>query len=583
MKKDITSFAALYNYIKELPENDTFLNHRESAQWKAYSKTEFLLAVRYLTLAFEAEGWRGKQIALAISPSVYWLMIDYALMLSGAVSVPLFTNISTKNLRFQIDDADLHTVFTQTEDQERIILEADSTITCIDIDTTDPKRKSIDTFIKAGQKIDNESPEKFDEILSRILPDDLVTIVYTSGTSGLPKGVELTHYNLISQIIDTTIKYKFDAKTDTALSFLPLAHIFERMVMHFYLSTGMSVYFADDVKNVGNLLRDVQPTVMTVVPRLLEKVCFKMHKKAMEGNPAKQLIAMTAFHRAHQKEPYSPKSWLDKLLDTLVYQKLRDSLGGKLRMMISGGAPLSNDLYRFFLNIGIPLYQGYGLTESSPVICANAPGENKVGTCGTHFTHTEVKIAKDGELLAKGPGIMKGYHNNLEATGEVIDSDGWLHTGDLATMDDDEYITITGRVKDLAKTSTGEYISLNYIENLLIASGWFDHVLIVGNNRPFVVALLMTDESAVNEFSVKYGFKGKEEAVQSRRFQKKISQLITKIDKKLNHWEKIRDFHLITETLTIENGDLTPSMKLARDHVEKRFQNEIERMYRGHI
>jgi long-chain acyl-CoA synthetase len=583
MKKDIQSFAALYDYIKALPDNDTFLNHRESAQWKAYSKTEFLLAVRYLTLAFEAEGWRGKQIALAISPSVYWLMIDYGLMLSGAVSVPLFTNISTKNLRFQIDDADLHTVFTQTEEQERIILEADSTITCIDIDTTDPKRKSIDTFIKAGQKIDNESPEKFDEILSRFLPDDLVTIVYTSGTSGLPKGVELTHYNLISQIIDTTIKYKFDAKTDTALSFLPLAHIFERMVMHFYLSTGMSVYFADDVKNVGNLLRDVQPTVMTVVPRLLEKVCFKMHKKAMEGNPAKKIIAGIAFQRAHQKEPYSPKSWLDKLLDTLVYQKLRDSLGGNLRMMISGGAPLSNDLYRFFLNIGIPLYQGYGLTESSPVICANAPGENKVGTCGRHFSHTEVKIAKDGELLAKGPGIMKGYHNNQVATGEVIDSDGWLHTGDLATMDDDEYITITGRVKDLAKTSTGEYISLNYIENLLMASGWFDHVLIVGNNRPFVVALLMTDESAVEEFSIKHGFKGKEEAVQSRRFQKKISQLITKIDKKLNHWEKIRDFHLITETLTIENGDLTPSMKLARDHVEKRFLNEIDKMYRGHI
>ncbi|MBW1750188.1 MAG: AMP-binding protein, partial [Deltaproteobacteria bacterium] len=181
MREDIQSFAALYAYIKALPENDTFLNHRESNQWKTFSKTEFITAVRYLTLAFDAEGWRGKQIALVISPSVYWLMIDYALMLSGAVSVPLFTNISTKNLRFQIDDADLHTVFTQTADQERIILEADSTITCIDIDTTDPKRKSLDTFIKDGQKINQISPAKFDEILSRITPDDLVTIVYTSG------------------------------------------------------------------------------------------------------------------------------------------------------------------------------------------------------------------------------------------------------------------------------------------------------------------------------------------------------------------------------------------------------------------
>ena len=583
MREDIQSFAALYAYIKALPENDTFLNHRESNQWKTFSKTEFITAVRYLTLAFDAEGWRGKQIALAISPSVYWLMIDYALMLSGAVSVPLFTNISTKNLRFQINDADLHTVFTQTVDQERIILEADSTITCIDIDTTDPKRKSLDTFIKDGQKINQKTPSKFDEILSGITPNDLVSIVYTSGTSGLPKGVELSHYNLISQIIDTSIKYKFDATTDKSLSFLPLAHIFERMVMHFYLSTGMSVYFVDNVKNIGNLLRSVQPTIMTVVPRLLEKVCFKMHKKAMEGNPLTRFIAMIAFQNAQQKEPYNPKSWIDKLLDKLVYQKLRDSLGGNLRMIISGGAPLADDLYRFFLNIGIPLYQGYGLTESSPVICANAPGENKVGTCGKHFAHTEVKIDKDGELFARGPGIMKGYHNNPQATGEVIDGNGWLRTGDLATMDDEGYITITGRSKELAKTSTGEYISTHYIEHLLMMSGWFDHVLIVGNNRPFVVALLMIDTGAASEFANKHGLQNIEDAVQSDRFQKEISQLITKIDKKLNHWEKIRNFHLITEPLTIENGDLTPSMKIAREHVEKRFKDEIEKMYEGHI
>lgn len=583
MRKDIQSFAGLYAYIKALPENDTFLNHRESNQWKTFSKKEFIAAVRHLTLAFDAEGWRGKQIALAIAPSVYWLMIDYALMLSGAVCVPLFTNISTKNLRFQIDDADLHTVFTQTEDQERIILGADSTITCIDIDTTDPHRTSLDTFINAGQKIDQKTPSRFDDILSRITPDDLVTIVYTSGTSGLPKGVELSHYNLISQLIDTAIKYKLDPKTDKSLSFLPLAHIFERMVMHFYLSTGMSVYFVDDVKKIGDLLRSVQPTVMTVVPRLLEKVCFKMHQKAMAGNPVTRFIARIAFQNARQKEPYRPKSWIDKLLDKLVYQKLRDSLGGNLRMMISGGAPLADDLYRFFLNIGIPLYQGYGLTESSPVICANAPGENKVGTCGKHFPHTEVKIDKDGELFARGPGIMKGYHNNKKATQGVMDNDGWLRTGDLATMDDEQYITITGRSKELSKTSTGEYISIHYIEHLLMASGWFDHVLIVGNKRPFVVALLMTGEGAVDEFAGKHGFNNKEEAVLSRQFQKVINQLITRIDKKLNHWEKIRDFHLITETITIENGDLTPSMKLARDHVEKRFQDEIEKMYRGHI
>jgi long-chain acyl-CoA synthetase len=510
-------------------------------------------------------------------------MIDYALMLCGAVSVPLFTNISQKNLRFQIDDADLHTVFIQTDEQKEIIHQADATIECIDIHSTDPDHTSLDALLRAGQERADRDPARFDELLSRISPDDLVTIVYTSGTSGLPKGVELTHYNLISQIVDTTIKYTFDPEKDRALSFLPLAHIFERMVMHFYLSTGMSIFFADTVKNISTLLHEVQPTVMTVVPRLLEKVSVKMHSKAMRGNPVKKLIASIAFHRAYRLEPDRSKSWLDSLCDRLVYHKLRDALGGRIRMMISGGAPLSEDLYRFFLNIGVPLYQGYGLTESSPVICANAPGENRVGTCGRPFAHTEVKINEDGELLARGPGIMKGYHNNQKATGEAVDDEGWLHTGDLATMDADGYITITGRVKDLAKTSTGEYISLDYIEYLFMASGWFDHILIVGNNRPFVTALLMPEKSAVLEFAARHGFDSMDRAVQSPRFRKKVRQLIAKINKKLNHWEKIRDFHLITDPLTIENGDLTPSMKLARDHVLKRFQGEIEQMYRGHI
>ena len=584
MKKDITNFAALYHHIEKLPENDTFLNHLESGKWKTFSKEEFLTSVRYLALAFDSEGWCGKQVAISIAPSSYWLMIDYALMLSGSVSVPLFTNISAKNLRFQIDDADLHTVFIQTEEQEKLIHEADNTITCIAIDTTDPNRQSLDSLISSGKRIDDISPNKFNKLLEKINPDDLVTIVYTSGTTGAPKGVELTHFNLLSQIIDTTIKYECDPATDKALSLLPLAHIFERMVMHFYLSTGMSIYFVDDVKNVGNIMRAIHPTIMTVVPRLLEKVCFKMRRKAMQGNPLKRLIASIAFNRTSQKDHNTPATFLDKLLDRLVYTKLRDSLGGRIRMMISGGAALSDDLYRFFLNIGIPLYQGYGLTETSPVICANAPGENKVGTCGRQFVHTEVKVNESGELLARGPGIMKGYHNNPAATRQVIDSEGWLHTGDLGEIDDEGYITITGRIKDLSKTSTGEYISTDYIEHLLIASGWFDHVLLIGNNRPFATALLMTDTAAVGEFAKKHGFTDTEEAVYSERFHKIIRQRITKINKRLNHWERIRDFHLITDRLSIKNGELTPSMKLAREVVENRFKDEIMDMYKkGHI
>ena len=575
----LTTFATLYTHIKELPENLTFLNHIDSNEWKTYSKTDFINIVHYLTLAFEAEGWRGKQIALVIAPSAHWIMIDYALMLSGAVSVPLFTNISTRNLRFQINDSDIHTAFVESKKQTELLKEIDNSLTCIDIHNSRAYRK----FIEKGKTIEKASPLKFQEILGKVIPNDTISIVYTSGTSGLPKGVELSHFNLISQILDTGAKYKFDANRDKALSFLPLAHIFERMVMHFYLSTGMSIYYADDVQNVGKLLREVKPTIMTVVPRLLEKVYFKMYNKAMEGNFIKQAIVKLAFYRANHKDPTTSQTWLENKLDKLVYSKLRTSLGGNLRMMISGGAALSSELYRFFWNIGIPPYQGYGLTEASPVICANAPNENKVGTCGKHFIHTEVKLSEEKELLARGPGIMKGYHNNPKATKESIDEQGWLHTGDLASIDNEGYITITGRKKELAKTSTGEYISLEYMEQELKKSGWFEHLLIIGDKRPFVVALLALDETQLQAYTAKNKFKNREEALESKALKKRIQGFITKLNKQLNHWERIRYFHLIKRALTIENGELTPSMKLSRVNVEKHFKNEIMQMYVGHI
>ena len=583
MKKSFHSFADLYIHLTEVPENPVFINHLEEGQWKNFSKEEFLTSVRSLALAFEASGWRGKQIGIAIAPSTYWLMIDYALMLCGAVSVPLFTNISSKNLRFQIKDADILTLFTQTREQEETILEAAPEVHCLNIGATAEDRSSLASLLTTGEIIHLQEPKKFSELLAKIHPDDLMTIVYTSGTSGLPKGVELSHRNLISQIIDTDLKYDCDPATDTALSLLPLAHIFERMVMHFYISTGMSIFFVDDVRNVGKILKEIRPTIMTVVPRLLEKMCFKMREKAMAAGILKKTIAKIAFYRTENKNPFTPATWLDNLLNKMVYSKFRAALGGNMRMLISGGAPLSDDLYRFFLNIGIPLYQGYGLTEASPVICANASGKNKIGTCGRHFVHTEVTTSTGGELLARGPGIMLGYHNNPEATKKTIDKNGWLATGDLATIDSEGFVTITGRKKDLSKTSTGEYISVNYIEQLLMAAGWFDYVLVIGNDRPFVSALLMIDHPAVNAYARNHGLTDAAEAIETRKFQKIIFRHIKKINKKLNHWEKVRKFYLISSTLTIEDGDLTPSMKLARQRVEKRFKEVIDNLYVDHI
>ena len=581
MNTHFTHFGELYRHLENQPAKDDFLHHRINGGYKAISKEEFLMTVRYLALAFHKKGWKDKQIGIAVSPSPYWLMLDYALMLCGAVSVPLFINISSKNLHYQILDAYIHTVFIKNQAQEKIIHNAGKNVEMVYLEEHFGYH-SFDEFVLEGKKIDEEESSVFGSLIYQINPEDVVTIVYTSGTSGLPKGVELTHRNLISQIHGTHKNYHFDKEKDIAFSFLPLAHIFERMVIHFYLSRELSIYFADDVKNVGVLLKEVNPTVMTIVPLLLEKVFFKMKLKAMEGNFIKQTLVRLAFYRATTKDPMTKILWIDRVLDSLVYKKLRLALGTRMGMMISGGAALTELLYRFYLNIGVPLYQGYGLTESSPVICSNTPKHNKVGTCGKRFPGVEVKISEEGELLARGLNIKKGYHHNKSETDEVIDRDGWLHTGDLASIDEEGYISITGRKGELFKTSTGEFVSSVYIEQALVSNGWFEFALIIGNNKPYVVALLFVEHEFLGRFA-KEMHSTPLKALESDKFRLVTEAYIKKVNQQLNHWEKIRKFKVISDVLSIENGHLTPSMKLAKTHVIEQYSNEIEKMYKDHV
>ena len=582
MKSHFTHFGELYRYLENQPEKEDFLHHRMPQGYKKFSKEEFLVTVRYLALAFHQHGWDGKQIGIAVSSSPYWLMLDYALMIAGAVSVPLFTNIASKNLHYQILDAAIETVFIESKEQENIIHRVGRSVETIYLADHVSGYHAFAEYVVEGKKIDEEEPSIFGTLIYQIKESDIATIVYTSGTSGRPKGVELTHKNLISQIHAIAQKYHFKRETDLAFSFLPLAHIFERTIMHFYLSQALSVYFADDVKNVGVLLKEVNPTVMTVVPRLLEKVFFKMKLKAMDGNIIKQWLVRLAFHRATTKDPYSKTNFVDALLNKLVYTKLRAALGTRMRMMISGGAALPDMLYNFYLNIGVPLYQGYGQTETSPVIAANTPEANKIGTVGKAFPRVSVMLSEQKELLVKGPNVMKGYHNNPEATAKTIDVEGWLHTGDLASIDDEGYVTITGRTKELLKTSTGEYVSAVYIEQKLTSNGWFEHALVVGDAKPYVVALLFIEHDFLGRLATKMR-STPVKVLASKKFEDMTQKYIKKLNKKLNHWEKVREYRVIVDALSIEEGHLTPSMKLAKTHVMEVYADMIEEMYAGHV
>ncbi len=582
MNGQYTHFGELYRYLENQPAREDFLHHRLAEGYQNISKKEFLRTIRYLALAFHKHRWKGKQVGIAVSSSPYWLMLDYALILAGVVSVPLFTNISSKNLYYEILDANIHTVFIEGKEQENIIHRVGEEVVTVYLSDDVSGYLTFSKFVAEGKKIDKEEPSIFDTLIYQIKEEDLATIVYTSGTSGRPKGVELTHRNLISQIHATSKNYVFDREKDIAFSFLPLAHIFERTVMHFYLSQELSVYFADDVKNVGVLLKEVNPTVMTVVPRLLEKVFFRMKLKAMDGNIIKQGLVRLAFYRATTKDPYAKTCWLDGLLNKLVYTKLRAALGTRMRMMISGGAALPDMLYKFYLNIGVPLYQGYGQTETSPVIAANTPEHNKIGTVGKVFPRVSVMLSEQKELLVKGPNVMKGYHNNPEATAKTIDAKGWLHTGDLANIDEEGYVTITGRTKELFKTSTGEYISAVYIEQKLTSNGWFEHALVIGDAKPYVVALLFIEHDFLGRLATKMQSTPLK-VLASKRFKNMMKVYIKKLNKKLNHWEKVREYRVIADRLSIEEGHLTPSMKLAKSHVMEVYADEIKQMYAGHV
>ena len=564
---DFKTLQGLFDHIDQNIKTPSYLNYRNNGQWVAISSEAFVLQVKRVTKAFEQIGVkRGTAVGIIAPSSPFWLMVDFALQNLGAVSVPIFINIASENLLYEVEDAAIEVLFIANLSDSR------------------PLHKVIEKMrhVIVKESLIDLSPKNiiaWDDFLERsegkgfrqrdVKAGDLATIIYTSGSTGRPKGVELTHDNLISQVNDAQDAIVLEPQ-DKALSLLPLAHIFERMVMLYYMASGISIYFVDDVQKAGVYMKEVKPTVMLVVPRLLEKIYTRIHMSVDEAPLLRRTIASLAFVWARYRDPdQSDRGTIDRLLDSIVYNRLLEALGGNIRIMISGGAPLSKSISKFFLNIGLPLYQGYGLTEASPVVCVNRIGQNRWGSSGLPFKSVEVRLSAEYELLVRGRNVMRGYHNRPQETAKAIDSEGWLHTGDLAHIDKAGYITIESRLKELYKTSTGKYVSAVKIESALMHSKWIEYAMVIAEGRSYVTALIFCDPLMLEGLDEKG----------HQQVKKHIEKSVRVMNRHFDHWERVRDYRLIYEVPTIENALITPSMKLIRAHVIARYEYEIEAMY----
>ena len=602
-----------FNNIGEIIAFQKQFNHKDAFNWREkdnkiwhqLSNQDFFNYIFYFAAGLREIGLNQEEenkVAIFAYQSPIWLIADFGSIIAGAISIPIFNNISSENFNYQINDCKPSYLFIDNiellnnqefnfDNFKKIILYQSWNNDNIESDFIakyDNKKPHFDKIIFfkdlliQGKKSIEQKKYIWQSLINQLSIKDLATIIYTSGTTGNPKGVMISHKNLLTQIADTTTFFKL-TEQDKALSFLPLAHIFERMVMTFYLTQNIKIYFAEDIKNIPEILKEIKPTLMTTVPRMLEKVYNKI-KASHEGKNLFAKILIKTSLKIANKSFYN-KSFLNllllKIFDILVYRKFRNALGSNMRMIICGGAPLNERIENFYWQIGIKIFCGYGLTESSPVISANCPAFYKLGTVGKKYDSVTIKINQDKELLACGNGITNGYYNNPEATNKLFAETNWLKTGDLAEIDSQGFVKIIGRKKEVFKSSNGKFIHPTLLEQKLLEKiNFISDVLIIADNRSFVSALLFVDDIAIGNLQ-KQIFPNSSIAdfINSQLLLEIINNKIKQINQELDHWENIRKFILINSQLSIEKGEITPSMKIKRKIIEQKYQQEIDNLY----
>jgi long-chain acyl-CoA synthetase len=535
----------------------------------------------------------GDRAAILSANRWEWALADYGCLLSRVVDVPIYSTLIAPQVAYILKDAGVRLIFASDDEQVvKALAAADEAglevqVVAFDEPSTDDLRVlSWSDFLKRGREHLGDEPMETFVARARTVasPSDLATLLYTSGTTGDPKGVMLSHGNLHSNV-QASSRVLEVRPSDVTLSFLPLSHVFQRMVDYLLMWSGCCIAYARDIANVAEDLKVVRPTVVVSVPRLYEKVYNKVMDA--EGTKAKLLAWATRVAREYTEARIarrSPGLWVAmqyRLANVLVFGKIRAAVGGRLRWFVSGGAPLEPEIAMFFLSVGLPILEGYGLTETSPVTNVNREDMPRIGTVGPPVPGTEIRIAPDGEILVRGPQVMKGYYNNPRATAEVIDPDGWFHTGDIGELTDEGCLRITDRKKDLIVTAGGKNIAPQPIENRLKTNPFVEQVVMVGDKRKFPALLVVPAFSVVQDWAARHGvLEGDREALlQDSRVQAHLWHEIDSHLGDLSRFERPKKLGLLADEFTIEDGTLTPSMKVRRRVVQERFSHLIDRFY----
>jgi long-chain acyl-CoA synthetase len=528
----------------------------------------------------------GDRIAVASSNRVEWNILDIAVQKTGAILVPLYPNISESDYLFILNDCAAKICIVSNQELADKISNVRGNVTSLTHLFSFDKLDSVPHWSFIEEQKTHTEEDQVHERMKMVKNEDLVTIIYTSGTTGNPKGVMLSHQNLLSNVSSCIEPIPAD-NNSRVLTFLPICHVYERMLHYLYMYLGCSIYFAESMDTIGDNIKEVKPDLFSAVPRLIEKVFDKIMAKGEELNGIKKALFYWALNLAENYDNVHASVFFKFKLGIarkLIFSKWQEALGGNVKAIASGSAALQPRLARIFLAADIPILEGYGLTETSPVVTVNNFVTGiRIGTVGALIEGVQVKIASDGEILVKGPNVMMGYYNNVEATNEVMDSEGWFHTGDIGEFQEGKFLKITDRTKEIFKTSGGKYIVPQAMENRFKQSRFIEQIMVIGEGEKFPAAFVVPNFAFAKEWAHRHGLQfdsmSNEEIIKENVFIDRMNEEIAEINQVFGNWEQVKKIALLPSEFTIDGGEMTPTLKLKRKKILEKYQEGYQKIF----